>query len=250
VPRKPRRNLAATASLALAALITILASAPAFAVSLPHPEPPKRLTVQGTLKGRFGKGGKLNFNIVATDPLSFLHLKSVKVSVLLHGFSIQDVEFFVADQTIDITGRQPVKFGGRPLSGSFLRLINGNTSRYVRSTFGIRLIFWTRVDETIPRGVQLRLVATDQDGKISQATNRVTVPRGLLTWGTLGLAAALALFGGAFAGNKLTVRRYRQRAPTIWQIVERRLLEQRARPPSATDLAGVSEGAGMSEVVA
>ena len=40
------------------------------AISLPHPESPRRLTVQGTLTGKFGKGGKLNFSIVATDPLT------------------------------------------------------------------------------------------------------------------------------------------------------------------------------------
>jgi hypothetical protein len=225
-----RRRSIALLSLLLAALS--LQAGAALALSIPHPEPPRRLTVQGTLTGKFGKGGKVNFNVVATDPLTFLHLKSVKIVLLLHGFSIQDIEFFVGTQTIGTSERQPVKFGGRSVPGTFLRIINGNTGRYVRSTFGIRLIFWARVTESIPRGIRLRLIATDQDRNVSRATNRVAVSRGLLSWGTLGLAAAVALFIGSFFGNTITSRRYRQREPSIWQIVERRLKEQRVRPPS------------------
>lgn len=232
-----RRSIVLVLSLVAALL---LQAGAAYAVSLPHPEPPRRLTVQGTLVGKLGKGGKVNFRLVATDPQSWYHLKSVKIDMLLNGFSIQETEFFVGAQTIGTTGVQPVKFGGRPLQGSFLRIVNGNTSRFVRQTFSITLIFWARVSESVPRGVQLRLIATDQDGNVSRATNRVDVSGGLLSWGTLGLAAALALFIGGFFGNSLTHRRYRQRAPSIWQVVERRIKEQRVRPP--TPVAGSSAG--------
>ena len=156
------RRPALTASLMLAALVVWQASA-AMALSLPHPEPPRRLTVQATMKGKLGKGRKVNFRVVATDPQSWFHLKSVKMSLLLHGFTIQDVEFFVGDQTIDTTGLARVKFGGRPLTGSFLRIINGNTSRFVRQTFSVTLTFWAKVTESIPGDVRLRLLATDQD---------------------------------------------------------------------------------------
>jgi len=193
--------------------------------------------------GKLGKGGKVNFRLVATDAESWYHLKSVKIDLLLNGFSIQETEFFVGPQTIGTTGVQPVKFRGPPLQGSFLRIINGNTSRFVRQTFSITLIFWARVSESVPRGIRLRLIATDQDGNVSRATNRVVVSRGLLSWGTLAMAAALALFLGGFVGNTITSRRYRQREPSIWQVVERRLREQRARPPSPVQ-ARVGERAG------
>jgi len=68
-----RRRSIALLSLLLAALS--LRAGAALALSIPHPEPPRRLTVQGTLTGKFGKGGKVNFNVVATDPLTFLHLR-------------------------------------------------------------------------------------------------------------------------------------------------------------------------------
>src|SRR5438128_5756549 len=90
------RGSAFPALLILAALVVLQVSA-AMAVSLPHPEPPRRLTVQATMKGKLGKGRKVNFHVVATDPQSWFHLKSIKVSLLLHGFTIQDVEFFVGD---------------------------------------------------------------------------------------------------------------------------------------------------------
>lgn len=225
---------------ALLGLVVLPAEA-GLALSVPHPQPPRRLTVQGTVKGRLGKGGKVSFHVVATDPQGWYHLNSVKMDLLLRGFAIQEIEFLVPDQRIGTTGLRPVKLGGRALPGSFLRLPNGNTSRFVRQTFSITLIFWARVTESIPGGVQLRLHATDQDGNAAQATNRVHVSNGLLSWGTLGLAAALALFIGGFVGNTVTHRRYRQREPSIWQILERRLREQRARPPSPVAAAGVGE---------
>jgi hypothetical protein len=72
--------------------------------------------------------------------------------------------------------------------------------------------------------------------------------KGLLSWGTLGLAAALAVFIGGFFGNSLTHRRYRQRAPSIWQVVERRLKEQRVRPPTPVAGASARDQTGMGLV--
>jgi hypothetical protein len=40
-----------------------------------------------------------------------------------------------------------------------------------------------------------------------------------------------ALLLGAFLGNILTHRKYRQREPSVWDILERRLKEQKAKPP-------------------
>jgi len=240
-PRARRRRVVLLLSLLAAYLWPAGAS---FAISLPHPQPPNRLTVQGTLTGRLGKGGKVNFHVVATDPQSWTDLKSVKIALLLHGFSIQETEYFVSSGTIGTTGRQPVEFGGPSLPGSFLRIVNGNTSRRVRQTFSITLIFWARVTESIPGGTTLRLITTDQNGNVSRATDRVAVSKGLLSWSTLAVAAAVALFMGGFVGNTVTSRRYRQREPSIWQIVERRLKEQRVRPPTPVATPAVSERAG------
>ena len=232
-----------TAALMLAALVVWQAGA-AMALSLPHPEPPRRLTVQATMKGKLGNGRKVNFRVVATDPQSWFHLKSVKMSLLLHGFTIQDVEFFVGDQTINTTGLSRVKFGGRPLAGSFLRIINGNTSRFVRQTFSVTLTFWAKVTESIPGDVRLRLLATDQDGNTSRATDRVPVFNGLLSWGMVALVGGAMLALGGFLGRTVTSRRYRQREPSIWQILERRLKEQRARPPTPVAVLGAPERVG------
>jgi hypothetical protein len=230
--------------LLLLGVMSLWPAGPGLAASLPHPETPNRLTVQGTMTGRMGRGGKVNFSVVATDPKSWYDLQSVHMVLLLHGFGIQETTFFVGDQTIGTTGHEPVKFGGPALPGSFLRIINGNTSRFVRQTFSIRLTFWARVTEAIPGGTRLRLIAIDQNGRTSRATNRIEVSKGLLSWGTLAVAAAVALFIGGFVGNTVTSRRYRQREPSIWQIVERRLKEQRVRPPAPVEAAGVGERAG------
>ena len=84
----------------------------------------------------------------------------------------------------------------------------------------------------------IRVAATSRAGKSSIAKLRVAQRGGYLSWGTVGLAAILALVLGTFIGNTVTSRRYRQREAGVWDILERRLKEQRARPPTS-DLATV-----------
>jgi hypothetical protein len=67
---------------------------------------------------------------------------------------------------------------------------------------------------------------------VATALRRPQLGRPFLSWGTLAVAVAVAAFVGALVGNTVSSRRYRQHEPSIWDILERRLREQNARPPS------------------
>jgi hypothetical protein len=223
---------------ALVAGAWMILPAPGWAVSNPHPLPPRRLTVQGQLVGKLGKGAVVRFQIVATDPSGWPDLNEVKIVMLLNGQPIQEISYSVDDRTLVTTGQPPIQFPEQTtLSGSFLEVFRPrgvNIPPILHRTFTIDLAISAKVREEIPGATVVRVIATNDDGDLSYARVQASLAGGWLSWGTFGLAAGVALFFGAVIGNMLTSRRYRQRQPSIWQILERRLREQKARPPAAS----------------
>jgi len=63
--------------------------------------------------------------------------------------------------------------------------------------------------------------------RVATAGARVVLAAGF-PWAALGVAIAVVLFIGGFAGNMLSTRRARAR-PSVYAIVQRRLEEERAR---------------------
>jgi hypothetical protein len=207
-----------------------------WAVSNPHPEPPRRLTVQGTLVGTLGKGAEVRFQIVATDPSGWPDMSAVSIVMLLNEQPIQEITYSVDDHTLTTTGQQPIDFPEQTsLPGSFLQVfrpVDSKIAPIVHGTFSIDLAISARVREEIPSSTIVRVIVTNDQGDRAYARVQASVGGGWLSWSTFGLAAGIALFLGGFIGNMLTSRRYRQRQPSIWQIVERRLKEQKTRPPA------------------
>jgi hypothetical protein len=226
------------AAIAVLTGVLLAMGGPALAVSHPFPEPPHRLTVQGVVKGKLANGAKVRFRLIATDPRGWFDLSTVQVLLLLNDQPIQTITYAVNDAAISSTGQEAVKLGGPSIAGSFLKVVNGTTSRLVRQTFGIRLDLWVRVEHGIPQDALFRFIATNRKGDTSRARRPVDVRTGFLSWGTFGLAAVAALFMGSVIGTARTSRKYRQREPSVWDILERRLKEQRARPPTAALVPG------------
>jgi hypothetical protein len=216
------------------------------AVSIPHPEPPKKLTVQSQLSGSLHKGGEVRFTIVATDPSGWPDLTSVSILLLLHGQPIQAIAFDVRKGTIATTGSAPTEFPSTTeLTGSFLEVFQKEDREHppvLHQTFSITLNVWARIREAVPSSTVVRVLAVNQDGDVSRALVKAKVSGSFLSWGTFAVAAAVALFLGGLIGNTFTHRRYRQRQPSVWDILERRLREQRGRPPARSLVS--SEGAG------
>jgi hypothetical protein len=192
--------------------------------------------------GTFGKGAEVRFQIVATDPSGWPDLKAVKIVMLLNEQPIQEITYSVDDRTLGTTGQQPIDFPEQTsLPGSFLEVFRPHDAKIapiVHRTFSIDLAISAKVREEIPSGTIVRVIATNDQGDRAYARVQAIVPGGWLSWSTFGLAAGIALFLGGFLGNMLTSRRYRQRQPSIWQIVERRLKEQKARPPTPVGARG------------
>jgi hypothetical protein len=209
----------------------VLPTQPVGALSVPHPPKPEQLTVSGFVVGRVAKGNLIRFGILVTDPLTWGNIHSLKVVLLLRGQSLQDLTLFVKQRRLKIGDRPPVDIAtSTPVTAGFFR-INPHNLRMIRHTFSIRVTFWARVHEAIPKGTTFRVIARDEDGKISYARERVSVSGGFLTWGTFAIAFVLALLIGASITNLRYSRRLRERQPSIWEVLERRLREERARPP-------------------
>jgi hypothetical protein len=235
------RRRAILVMLVVAALWALPAT-PLEALSVPHPPKPQQLTVSGFVVGRIAKGNLVRFGVLASDPRSWGDLHSVKVVLLLHGQRLQEMTFFVKEGTFRLGDRPPVSTtSSSPVIAGFFR-VNPHTVRRIRHTFSIRLTFWARVREAIPNGTTFRVIAKDESGHIAYAKEKVKISGGFLTWGTFAIGFVLALFIGAFVTNVRAGRRLRERQPSIWDILERRLREERARPPA---LVGAPAGGGL-----
>ncbi|HXF56325.1 MAG TPA: hypothetical protein VNO34_01875 [Actinomycetota bacterium] len=221
------------AALLLGAVSLALPAAPARAVSIPYPERPDRLTVNGFQQGRAGKGQTVHFVVTADDPKGFAHLRTVSVRFLVREQPIQEIVFFVDEGTVGLAGRKavPPQEAGPADAGFFVFHARG--ARFVRSTFAFKLIVSVTFLEPLPPDSAFRAFAVDDDGRVAMRKRPLEQGPALLSWGTFGLAAGAALFVGALAGSALASRRHRQQEPSIWDIVERRIREERARPPAA-----------------
>jgi hypothetical protein len=200
-------------------------------VSLPHPQAPRRLTIQAFVTGKVARDGRIRFHLVGTDPVGWHHLQSLQIAVMLHGQPIQEISFTLDDTSIATAGHAPVPIGTLVrLPGTFLDVHPGR-SFMIRSVYSIRVVIWTKVSADVPRDAEFRITATDDDGRVSLVRRPARLSAGFLSWGTLALAVGFALFAGTFVGNSFSSRRYRSQEPSIWELVERRLREERGRRP-------------------
>jgi hypothetical protein len=225
------------------AALWALPATPLGALSVPHPPKPKQLTVSGFVVGRIAKGNLIRFGILASVPApgTWAQMDSVKVVLLLHGQILQEMTFLVKEGLFKLGDRPTVSAtSSSPVIAGFFR-VNPHTVRRIRHTFSIRLTFWARVREPIPNGTTFRVIARDEAGNISYAKEKVKISGGFLTWGTFAIGFILALLIGALVTNVRVGRRLRERQPSIWDILERRLREERARPA----LVGAPAGGGL-----
>lgn len=228
------------ASLAVLVVVAMCAlpARPVLALSVPHPPKPTVLTVSGFVIGRVAKGNLVRFGIIASDPHTWGDLHTVKVVLLLHGQPLEEMKFLVKENLFTLGDQPPVSISSTtPVVAGFLQ-VNPHTVRRIRHTFSIRVTFWARVREAIPKGTTFRVIARDEGGRISYAREKVKVYGGFLTWGTFAIGFILALLIGAFVTNLRYSRRLREREPSIWDILERRLREQPARPAVLAGAAG------------
>jgi hypothetical protein len=221
------------ALLLLAAVCPLLmAASPVLGVVLPHPETPKRLSITGGTIGKVGRHHRLRLVMTAADPKGFVDLESMTASLVLRGQILQQINYDISGLTVQIAGQSPIRVGDRPApEGAFFQIFP-HRARYIRSTFSVNFTVWMYFLEGVSKDARWRFTANSRSGTSVAISYRVRPAPGFLSWGTLGLSAAVALFLGGFLGNTFTHRKYRAGEPSVWDIVERRLREQKAKPPT------------------
>jgi hypothetical protein len=220
-----RRRVVGLAALLCAGLMAASA-APAGAVSLPNPEAPRVATIQATVKGGFARGRAVEVAVVATHPAGWVRLQTITITLLLNERPVEDAVFAVHEETIAVTGVDPVPVGSPTvLRGSFFA-VDASRVRLVHEAFGILMTLRITPLAPIPGGSVLRASSTDVDGAVVSVRRVAPLAPGFLSWSTLLLAVAVALFIGAFVGNTFSTRRHRQREPSVWDILQRRLREE------------------------
>jgi hypothetical protein len=233
-------------SMAVLAMVVVAAVAltaqPAGAISVPIPPKPNRLTVSGFVIGRLAKGNKVRIGFVAFDPLFWADLSVVKAALLLRGQVLEDLSFFVHDQTLQVGDRAPVSIESRdPVTSGFFQ-VNPQTVRMIRYAHGIRVIMWAHVRESIPNGTTFRVIAKGSGDDLSYARVKVAITGGFLTWGIFALGFVLALLLGMALARARAAKRFRAEQPSVWDVLVRRLREERGWQPSLATAAAGSDG--------
>jgi hypothetical protein len=220
--------------LVVAAGVLLLSAAPALSVVLPRPTPARRLTITGGTIGKVGRHHKLRLVMTAAapPPKGFVDLETMSASLVLRGQVLETIVYDIGAGTVQIAGREPIKVGDRPAPlGSFFQIFPRH-ARPIRSTFSVNFTVWMYFLEAVSKDARWRFIVHSRSGSAAAISYKVRLAPGFLSWSTFGLAAAAALFIGGFIGNTYTHRRYRAAEPSVWDILERRLKEQRARPPA------------------
>jgi len=164
--------------------------------------------------------------VVATHPAGWVRLQTITITLLLNERPVEDAVFAVHEETIAVTGVDPVPVGSPTvLRGSFFA-VDASRVRLVHEAFGILMTLRITPLAPIPGGSVLRASSTDVDGAVVSVRRVAPLAPGFLSWSTLLLAVAVALFIGAFVGNTFSTRRHRQREPSVWDILQRRLREE------------------------
>jgi hypothetical protein len=217
--------------LVLAASLLLLSASPALGIVLPRPTPAKRLTITGGTIGKVGRHHKVRLVMTAADPKGFVDLKSMSAALVLRGQILQQIDYDIGAGTIAITGREPIVVGERaaPL-GSFFQIFPHH-ARYIRSTFSVNFTIWMYFLEAVSKDARWRFTANSRSGSAAAISYQVKLAPAFLTWPTYIITVVLALFLGGYLGTGRTRRKYREAEPSIWDIVERRMREQKSRPP-------------------
>jgi hypothetical protein len=192
-----------------------------------------KVSARGSAAGKLVRGGLIRVKLQATDTAGWQHIDTIEISLELRGQPIDRVTVTPTKFSIVVvnSGAAPVSIGEvGSLRGPYFDIDNAKTTVSTSRT-QYNLSFPVRLIADPPPGARLFLQVSDVSGiaprQIPLSPPVVKVDKGF-PWGTLGLAAAAALFIGAFFGNTFSTRRSRAR-PNVYATVARRLDEQRSR---------------------
>lgn len=195
------------------------------------------LAITGSVTGSLRAGGRATFMLEATVPGGWRNLRELKVTMFLHGLILAETTYYEQFDAIGVRGSQLVHPGtDQELAGSFFRI----TGRDVTARAGgdrLALTIRATVRQDVPAGTEFRLTAVGDDGAEASVKSPASRPppeaTGGSPWRSLAIAVIGAFLIGGFLGNTFALHRRAARpALSVYEIVEKRLKLERARPPA------------------
>ena len=210
------------------ALAVAMASAPGDA----HAAAAAKVQASGSVTGDLKAGNVLAVDLKLTHSGGWQNFQQVEVALRIHGRALDQLVFDSRDLSLSIIGdgapaslTEPAK-----LHGPFFS-VNTAAVALIASKQDLELKIPVRLLIDPPPGARL-YYSYAANGVPTVGFKPLTPPveatKGF-SWGTLGLAIAVALFAGGFVGNLFSSRRRVPQRPSIYAAVQRRLEEERAK---------------------
>ena len=222
---RPRARSICLVALGVGAVLA-LAAAPSFGQT-PSPGP----TLTGSVSGDLLKGSRVTLTLQATQAGGWQKLRSLQVTMLLHGLILSQMTYFQDFDAIAIRGGQLVRLGtDEVLDGAFFRISGLDVDTL---TAGDRLDLTIRVQvrQDVPTGAEFRLTATDDAGLSTSIVQTAVLPKtkdaGGFTWGTLAAAVLGAMLCGGLIGGVFASRRRPAKTVSVYGAIRRRMDEER-----------------------
>src|SRR5437660_3082627 len=168
------------------------------------------LSATGTVEGSLKTGDTLTVRLVIEHRQGWQHIQEIDVNLVLRNRSLDLLRFTPPLSTIETLGYPPPARLGQPglVLGSYLDVAPSKVTLSAGGTT-LRITAPMKLLVDPPAGARLTFAAKDDQGATTgfhALTPPVKSSVGF-SWGTLGLAIAVALFAGAFVGNLFTSRR-------------------------------------------
>jgi hypothetical protein len=190
------------------------------------------LVVEGSVQGTLAEGSTAIIRISASAPGGPDRIRRLGIDLVLRDVALERLVFEPEQGVVGLADGIAVGLGSPGIvGGSFFRF-TGSAVTVEDEGPGLTLTIRARVVAEPPPGSAFRFTVFDDDlaRAESQLPTRVIQPSGQrepaggLTWGTLGLAVAAALFAGGFIGNLFASgRRAGLVRPSIYDVLRVRL---------------------------
>ena len=182
-------------------------------------------TVSGSVVGELRRGDRVTFTVTAVEPGGYRELNEVRIAMLLRRLPLAEMTYVEDANSIGIRGGSLLEVGAPGvMEGSFFRF-SGLDVRTEASGNRLTLTVPARVLADVPPGVDFRFTAVNDSGATGVVVRHLNIEEAGLGfgWGTVVLAALLALFVGAFVGNLFATRRTVAPKVSVYGAIQRRL---------------------------
>ncbi len=192
---------------------------------------PSPLTASGSVSGSLKAGNTVQVRLVVTHSGGWQEISEVEVDLAISGKPLDQLVIDPTHDSVVLVGEAgPNALGEHAtLTGTFFR-VDAASIELIAKGERLTLTMPLRLRADPPPGARLVYQARGFDLSTTRPaplTPPVKADTGL-SWGTLGVAIAGALFAGIFLGGLLGSRRRPPPRPSIYRTVQRRLEEERA----------------------